>query len=134
MRSLKPIVPAAAVAAAALLLSGCSTPALLPSPPPAAYAQLAGNYLPTALHGVPVQGARISSLRAAKGGQPGQWAACIELPAAQAGFYAIFYDDGAVTDLRQAVAVDGCGRNLAYAPLPAAVSAKAAASAKKSKK
>ena len=105
----------------------------MPSPPPAAYAQLAANYLPKALHGVPVQGARISSLRAAKGAQPGQWAACIELPAAQAGFYAIFYDNGATIDLRRAVAIDGCGRNLTYAPLPAPRLAKAAKPGEKRK-
>ena len=83
---------------------------------------------------MPTQNARISGLSATKGAQPGQWAACLELPAAQDGYFAIFYDDGVVTDLRRAVGIDGCTRSRVYTLLPPAIKPKPAKLGKKAKK
>jgi len=98
-----------------LVLSGCSTvPPLQPAPPPADYAALAARYL-VSYPKLATQGALISELKGTHPPQLYDWFACIKLQDGRN--YAIFYANGAVSDIRETVAVDRCPD--AYSPLPA---------------
>jgi len=101
--------------AIAFVLSGCSTvPPLQPSPPPADYAMLTARYL-VSYPKLATQGALISELKATQPPQLYDWFACVKLQDGR--IYAIFYAKEAVSDIREAVAVDRCPA--AYSPLPA---------------
>jgi hypothetical protein len=108
----------------AFTLVGCGsvpTPDLTPAP--ANYRRLAADYfallkpapLGPSQPPITITPVSISDIVNTVSPQPGDWVACVKVSEGKT--YAIFYADGKVADLRQAVVID-CERVSTFYPMP----------------